>query len=45
MNQETKKCQNCKKDFVIETDDFTFYEKMGVQPPVSCPDCRFKIRA
>ncbi|MCX6721784.1 MAG: hypothetical protein NTY04_01135 [Candidatus Staskawiczbacteria bacterium] len=40
MNQETKKCQNCKKDFVIETDDFTFYEKTKVPTPTWCKECR-----
>ena len=25
---QIKKCQNCKKDFIIEPDDFSFYEKM-----------------
>jgi len=45
MEQEIKNCQNCKQEFVIESDDFAFYGKMGVQPPISCPDCRFKIRA
>ena len=29
MTQETKKCQNCKQDFIIEVDDFDFYEKIG----------------
>ena len=28
MNSETKQCQNCKKDFVIESDDFDFYDKI-----------------
>ena len=26
-------CQNCKKDFIIESGDFLFYEKMKVPPP------------
>jgi len=38
--QETKQCQNCKKDFVIEPDDFAFYEKMKVPAPTFCPECR-----
>jgi len=38
-------CQNCKTDFVIEPDDFSFYEKMKVPVPKVCPDCRFKMRA
>ena len=46
MNQsENKTCQNCKNQFVIEPDDFTFYEKIGVPHPVLCPECRFKRRA
>lgn len=40
MNPETKQCQNCKKDFVIETEDFNFYEKIKVPPPTWCPECR-----
>jgi hypothetical protein len=45
MNQEIKNCQNCKQDFVIEPDDFAFYEKMKVPAPVNCPRCRFQWRA
>jgi len=41
---ETKICQNCKKDFTIEIDDFSFYEKMGVDSPKICPDCRSQLR-
>jgi hypothetical protein len=37
---ETKECQNCKKDFTIESDDFSFYEKIKVPPPTFCPECR-----
>jgi len=40
MNPQTKKCQNCKHDFVIEPDDFSFYEKIKVPPPTFCPECR-----
>ncbi len=42
---ETKNCQNCKQNFTIEPDDFSFYEKMKVPAPHVCPDCRFKMRA
>ena len=44
MNQEKRACQNCKKEFVIEPDDFAFYEKMKVPPPTWCPECRFQRR-
>ena len=40
MNSETKVCQNCKKDFTIEPEDFDFYGKMKVPPPTFCPECR-----
>src|SRR3990167_8840834 len=38
--KETRICQNCKKDFVIENEDFNFYEKIKVPPPTFCPECR-----
>lgn len=41
---ETRNCQNCKKDFSIELDDFSFYEKMKVPPPTFCPECRLQRR-
>jgi hypothetical protein len=37
-------CQNCKNNFGIEEDDFSFYEKMGVPPPTFCPECRLLRR-
>jgi hypothetical protein len=37
---ETKICQNCKKDFVIESEDFNFYEKIKIPSPTFCPECR-----
>jgi len=45
MQSETKLCQNCKQSFNIESDDFSFYEKMEVLPPESCPECRQEQRA
>jgi len=45
MKQETKNCQRCKKDFILDTDDLGFYEKMKVPAPKICPDCRFKMKA
>lgn len=40
MKSEVKNCQNCKKDFTIEEEDFNFYEKIKVPPPTFCPKCR-----
>jgi hypothetical protein len=34
------RCQNCKKDFIIEQEDFNFYEKIKVPHPTWCPECR-----
>ncbi len=44
MNSETQSCQNCKKDFVIESEDFLFYERIKVPAPTFCPDCRKQRR-
>ena len=40
MQPETKNCQNCKKDFTIDSEDFNFYEKIKVPPPTFCSECR-----
>jgi hypothetical protein len=40
MKSENRQCQNCKKDFTIEPEDFNFYEKIKVSPPTFCPECR-----
>ena len=37
---ENRICQNCKYQFVIDSDDFSFYQKMNVPPPTFCPECR-----
>ena len=44
MQQETKNCHNCKKDFIIEPEDFNFYEKMRVPAPTFCWLCRAQRR-
>ena len=44
MKSETRNCQNCKKDFIIEPEDFIFYERMKVPPPTFCPHCRLVRR-
>lgn len=40
MNAEARTCQNCKKSFTVEAEDFDFYKKMEVPPPTWCPECR-----
>jgi hypothetical protein len=37
---EKRNCQNCKTDFTITSEDFSFYEKVKVPPPTFCPQCR-----
>jgi hypothetical protein len=44
MEAETKICQNCKKEFVIDSEDFNFYEKIQVVPPKICSVCRAQLR-
>ena len=41
---ETKICQNCHNDFIIESEDFLFYEKIKVPAPTWCPECRMVRR-
>ena len=44
MNSETKTCQNCKQNFIIEPEDFEFYAKIKVPAPTFCPECRMQRR-
>ncbi|MBP6925860.1 MAG: hypothetical protein KBC22_02295 [Candidatus Pacebacteria bacterium] len=44
QQSEITNCQNCKNDFTIESEDFAFYEKMGVPAPTFCPECRLMRR-
>lgn len=44
MNVETKICQNCKQNFVIDPEDFEFYAKIKVPAPTFCPQCRAQRR-
>ena len=44
MNQENKICQNCKKEFEIDSEDFNFYEKIKVPAPTLCFECRQQRR-
>src|SRR3989344_1315366 len=44
MTSENRQCQNCRGKFIIEPDDFSFYEKMQSPPPNYCPECRQQRR-
>ena len=44
MAGDTRVCQNCKNQFVIEPDDFGFYERIKVPPPTFCWLCRAQRR-
>ena len=44
MPTETRVCQNCKQDFIIDQADFDFYKKMAVPAPTWCPTCRLQRR-
>ncbi len=43
-DSQAKTCQSCKKEFVIEPEDFVFYEKLQVPPPTFCFHCRLRRR-
>src|SRR3989338_727468 len=46
MNTTTERrdCQNCRAEFTIAPEDFTFYQKIDVPPPTFCPACRLARR-
>jgi len=44
MQPEIRSCQNCKRSFIIEPEDFEFYAKIQVPPPTWCPQCRMVRR-
>lgn len=44
MEGQNKICRKCQKSFVVEADDFRFYEKIKVPPPTFCSECRFRRR-
>ncbi|MEI8130355.1 MAG: hypothetical protein WCG55_02505 [bacterium] len=41
---ETKTCQNCSKQFIVDSADHSFYEKMKVPSPTFCALCRAQRR-
>jgi hypothetical protein len=43
-NSEKRTCQNCKNEFVIDQEDFNFYQKIKVPAPTFCYLCRAQRR-
>lgn len=41
---EQRTCQNCKNEFVIESEDFYFYKKIDVPPSNYCTTCKLQRR-
>jgi hypothetical protein len=41
---EIRICQNCELNFIIEPEDFSFYEKIKVPPPTFCVECKAQRR-
>lgn len=44
MASERKKCEDCKKEFLILDQEQVFYFKKNLPKPVQCPKCRQDIR-
>src|SRR3989344_6868070 len=44
MKDYKKQCVKCNTDFIVDSDEQGFYEKMKVPTPNVCPDCRFMMR-
>ena len=40
MESSIRNCRTCRKDFVVESDDISFYDKVSVPFPTLCPHCR-----
>lgn len=44
MAIETKNCEKCRQNFIIDEDIVSFYKKFGVSMPKMCPLCRAQRR-
>lgn len=44
MKSENKNCKKCEMEFLIDENDFIFYERMKVPAPDFCPTCRNQQR-
>lgn len=44
MNPETKACQSCTENFLVDQNDLDFYKKVQVPSPTFCPTCRAQRR-
>ena len=44
INSEVRQCNNCKKQFEVDAQDFGFYARIDVPLPKLCPKCRQQRR-
>jgi len=44
MENQTKKCQNCEREFTIDQNAKSFYQAVAVPEPTLCPKCRLQRR-
>lgn len=44
QESQQKQCASCQQSFLIDQEDFLFYEKVHVPPPTFCPQCRKQRR-
>ncbi|MES2930946.1 MAG: hypothetical protein V4665_04150 [Patescibacteria group bacterium] len=44
MNPVASVCRKCRSDFIVEPDDISYYDKIGVNHPDLCPPCRAQLR-
>src|SRR3989344_5410299 len=44
METQNKSCKTCQNNFLIDSEDIAFYEKMAVPVPTRCPECRAQRR-
>ena len=42
MESEIKTCIDCKNEFIINSGDLILYQKVGLEIPEQCFDCRLK---
>jgi len=44
MQSEIKNCKKCEQEFIVDQNDYIFYDRMKVPVPENCPTCRQQQR-